>query len=184
MKKTFRYIKNFIQDKNVASITPSSTFCVRRVCKHIDFTEPNIIIEYGPGTGVFTREILARQKPGSELHAVELNPDFVEELKKLTGEGYRVHHASAAEVADRLGEEYRNKVDYIVSGIPFSFLDEATKMELLKVSKDLLKPGGKFLAYQTSGHLKEPLTEVFGNVDTEYEVLNIPPMMIYESINR
>jgi len=35
------------------------------------------------------------------------------------------------------------------------------------------------LAYQTSGHLKKPVMEVFGNLTTEREILNLPPYLIY-----
>jgi phosphatidylethanolamine/phosphatidyl-N-methylethanolamine N-methyltransferase len=53
-------------------------------------------------------------------------------------------------------------------------------MKVLESTKTLLREGGKFLAYQTSGHLKKPLMRVFGNLETEREILNIPPYLIYE----
>ena len=46
---TLTYLKNFIRDKNVASITPTSPFGVRKVCEKIDFKKRNVIIEFGPG---------------------------------------------------------------------------------------------------------------------------------------
>jgi phospholipid N-methyltransferase len=58
------------------------------------------------------------------------------------------------------------------------------KMDILGKTKDILKSEGSFLAYQTSGHLKEPLTEAFGNFTTEFCWRNIPPYYIYESVNR
>src|SRR5699024_5832637 len=74
--------------------------------------------------------------------------------------------------------------DYIISGIPFSFLDEEAKISVLNQSVELLKEGGKFLAYQTSGHLEEPLRKAFGNVQREWEWRNIPPMTVYEAEKR
>ncbi|MDX1618084.1 MAG: hypothetical protein R3224_04820, partial [Balneolaceae bacterium] len=61
-------------------------------------------------------------------------------------------------------------------------LDTNTKRSILRQTKKILKEGGKFLAYQTSGHLKDPLKEIFGNVSTEIEFLNVPPMMVYEAV--
>jgi len=184
MKKTLAYIKNFIKDKHVASITPSSKFCVRRVCKHIDFTEPRTIVEFGPGTGVYTRYILQNLLPGSTLHALELNENFVEELKKIPNKILHVHHAGAGELATILDEDEnaQGSIDYIISGIPFSFLDEDERSAILDMSYRYLKQGGLFLAYQTSGHLKKPLQNHFDELSTEYEMLNIPPMVVYKAV--
>ncbi|MGK7369247.1 MAG: hypothetical protein ACNS64_03445, partial [Candidatus Halalkalibacterium sp. M3_1C_030] len=68
-----------------------------------------------------------------------------------------------------------------ISGIPFSFLDDEQRKSILEQSKNILKDGGGFLAYQTSGHLKEPLENIFGNVETEWEWRNIPPMTVYRA---
>ena len=182
MKSTFTYLKNFIRDKNVASVTPSTRFCVKRTCKFIDFSQPRTILEFGPGTGVYTRYLLKRLRAGSELHAFELNTEFVKKLKTINNEMLTVYEADAGRVSDLLPERYIGSVDYIISGIPFSFLDDTTRNTILKTCYRYLHEGGAFLAYQTSGHLKEPLAAYFDEVKTEYEILNIPPMMIYRAV--
>ncbi|MFB6247636.1 MAG: hypothetical protein ABEL97_03615, partial [Salinibacter sp.] len=70
-----------------------------------------------------------------------------------------------------------DEVDYIVSGIPFSFLDEDTKHELLARTREVLEPNGKFLVYQNYNHLEDPLRRYFSDVTIEREFLNIPPTM-------
>ncbi|MGF1670282.1 MAG: hypothetical protein ACFCU6_07525, partial [Balneolaceae bacterium] len=84
------------------------------------------------------------------------------------------------DILEILDEELIGKIDYVLSGIPFSFLKPDRKRMVLQATKEILKPNGKFLAYQTSGHLKKPLMEVFGNVKTEREMLNLPPYLIYD----
>ncbi|HKJ46421.1 MAG TPA: methyltransferase [Balneolales bacterium] len=179
---TYSYLKNFIKDKNVASVTPSSRMCVRHVCKKIDFSKDNIIIEYGPGTGVFTKYLLKRLTKDSILILFETNKDFVDKLNRIKDERVVVHNQSVENITEVLGPPLIGQVDYIISGIPFSFLEPEAKDSVLKQSVQLLKKGGKFLAYQTSGHLKDPLRKTFGNLHTEFEILNIPPMMIYEAV--
>lgn len=179
---TLSYIKNFLTDKNVASITPSSAACVKHVCKKIDFSRSVIIFEYGPGTGVFSRYLLDHMTKESKLILIELNSNFVEKLRKIDDPRVSVFDDSAAEageIARNLGIE---NADYVISGIPFSFLDEQDKLNVLQQTFDLLRAGGKLLAYQTSGHLKDPIRQIFGMVHTELELLNIPPMLIYEAI--
>jgi phosphatidylethanolamine/phosphatidyl-N-methylethanolamine N-methyltransferase len=179
---TYSYLKNFIKDKNVASITPSSRMCVRHVCKKIDFSKDNIIIEYGPGTGVFTKYLLKRLTKDSILILFETNQDFVKKLEKIEDKRLVVHNESVEKITEILDPLLIGQVNYIISGIPFSFLEPEVKDSILKQSVQLLKKGGEFLAYQTSGHLKEPLRKTFGNLHTEFEILNIPPMMIYEAV--
>lgn len=180
---TLAYIKNFIKDKDVAAVTPSSTFLVKRVCQWIDFTEPSVIVEYGPGTGVFSRYIIKRMSPNSRLILIESNPDFVQRLRMQTKDDERVevYRDRAENVADILDQAGESEADYVVSGIPFSFLDDETRHELIQQTRKILSDDGKFLVYQNYNHMEEPLRQHFGQVTKGYEILNIPPMFVYEA---
>jgi len=182
---TIDYIKNFIKDKDVASITPSSSFLVKRVCQKVDFTEPRVIVEYGPGTGVFSEYLLQYLKPGSKLILIEKNEGFVEILEELA-EDPRVllYQESAENVVDVLRDAGETEADYVLSGIPFSFLNDTTRTELLHRTRDILGPAGRFLVYQNYNHMEKPLREHFDHVTKEYEILNIPPMYAYEAMMR
>ena len=174
---TISYIKNFIQDQDVAAVVPSSSFLVKRICKWIDFDEPAVIVEYGPGNGVFSKYILDNMTSDSTLILVESNPDFVETLEEMTAGDSRaiVVEERAERIEQILDDHGFDEVDYIVSGIPFSFLDEETRAELLRTTHDVLADDGKFLVYQYYNHLEEPLREYFADVTKEREYLNIPP---------
>jgi len=176
---TFSYIKNFIRDQDVAAIAPSSSFLVERVCKWINFEEPAVIVEYGPGNGVFSEHILEQMTEDSTLLLIESNPDFVEMLEEMTAGDPRaiVVEDRAEHVRDILDEHDIDQVDYVVSGIPFSFLDEEATRELLRTTRDVLGEEGKFLVYQNYNHLEDPLRAHFPEVTKEREFLNIPPTM-------
>jgi phospholipid N-methyltransferase len=178
---TLKFIRNFIKDRDVASITPTSSRCVVKVCNHIDFSKDIFIVEYGPGDGVFSRYLLDHMTPGSRLIMIESNEDFARHLRKsIIDPRAEVFNILAGDVIDVMSPDDIGKVDYVLSGIPFSFLKPVRKMKVLESTKTILRKGGKFLAYQTSGHLKKPLLRVFGNLETEREMLNIPPYVIYE----
>ncbi len=181
---TFTYLKSFIKDKDVASVTPTSRFCIRRVCSFIDFSEKITVVEFGAGAGVFSEYLLKRMTLDSRLILFETNEILFDKLKEIDDPRIELHNKSVEWVEQTIGEGLAGKVDYIISGIPFSFFNTSSKMNILHQSREVLREGGKFLAYQTSGHLKKPLLEVFGNVHTEFELLNIPPMTVYESIKR
>ncbi len=176
---TLSYIKNFIKDRQVASITPTSRFTIGRVCEHINFEKDIRIVEFGPADGVFTKVFLKKLSPGSEIIAIETNRNFAEALRDLRDDRLTVVNKSAEQVREIVQSKNWEKADYIISGIPFSFLKKDVKNRILKESADLLTEEGRFLGYQTSSHLKPYLAEYFPSVDTEMEYLNIPPMCIY-----
>lgn len=178
---TLTYIKNFIKDRDVAAITPSSTFLVKRVCRWIDFSRSNVIVEYGPGTGVFSRYILKHMSPHSRLIMIEGNREFVTKLRALTRGDERadVYHDRAENVEQILAQAGESEADYVISGIPFSFLDEDVKHDLLQRTREILTDEGKFLVYQNYNHMEGPLRRHFGHVEKEYEILNLPPMFAY-----
>ncbi|HEV8184410.1 MAG TPA: hypothetical protein VGP40_00535, partial [Chthoniobacterales bacterium] len=68
------FLKRFLQRPfQVASIIPSSKALVERVSSKMDFSEPRVIAEYGPGEGVHSREIARQMGPGSQLLLFELD---------------------------------------------------------------------------------------------------------------
>lgn len=178
---TLAYLKSFFKDKDVASVTPTSKICVRHVCRPIDFAKDVTVVEYGAGSGVFSRYLLQNMTADSKLAVFETNELLFEKLKEIDDPRVLFYRDSVEYVNTVLPKEIHGNVDFIISGIPFSFLDDEAKSSVLEQSYKLLRDGGEFLAYQTSGHLKEPLRQTFGNVNTEWEWRNIPPMTIYEA---
>lgn len=177
------FFKTFIKDRDVASIIPTSLRCVKKVCNHIDFSKDFLLVEYGPGDGVFSKYLLSKMSEGSRLILIEANENFANHLRETIKDSrVTIHNILAGDVVTALDKEDIGNVDYVLSGIPFSFLNKERKREVLKSTKLILKDGGKFLAYQTSGHLKKPVLEVFGNYDIEMEMLNIPPYLIYDVV--
>lgn len=183
---TLSYVRNFFSDKYIASITPTSDFGVRKVCSKIDFSRCGVIVEYGPGTGVFTKYMLEKMGDDTRLIMIERNTNFVKHLKKRFRDPRAVVvNDCASNILDTLSELGKPFADYVVSGIPFSFLSDAMKDRILRNSFAALRVGGKFLAYQTfyqsNNHLKAHLDRLFDFVRVEYEMLNLPPLRIYEA---
>jgi phospholipid N-methyltransferase len=169
-------------DKDVASVTPTSRFCVRTVCKPIDFNRDIIVVEYGAGAGVFSKYLLNNMTPGSRLYLFETNEILYNKLLDIKDHRVQFFRESVEYVTEFLDDDIIGKVDFIISGIPFSFLKDDQKQSILDQSREILREGGNFLAYQTSGHLKKPLEEAFGKVQTEWEWRNIPPMTVYRAM--
>jgi len=184
---TLIYIMNFIKDRNVASITPTSAVGVKKVCNKIDFSQNSLIVEYGPGTGVFSKYLLRQMGEDSRLILIERNRNFNSLLKRnLKDPRVVLVHDSCENVLETLRACKESEADYIISGIPFSFLDSDLKHRILYNTHRALKKGGKFLVYQTcfqtNNHLKVHLQQYFPVVNSKYELANIPPLRTYEAI--
>lgn len=184
---TFSYMKYFVKDKYIASITPTSEFGVRHVCGKIDFRHCHVLVEYGPGTGVFTRYLLSRMGIDSRMILIERNPGFARLLaQRFPDPRVMIRNDCASNVLRVLEGCGVLGADTILSGIPFSFLPYETRTAIVKNTHAALRNDGIFLAYQTfyqaNNHLREPLKRFFRSVRVEYEMLNIPPMRIYEAV--
>ena len=171
-----RFLKRPFQ---IASIVPSSKALVERVASKMDFTQPRVIAEYGPGEGVHSREIARRMTPDSHLLLFELDAALARALERQFAGDRRVHviHGDAASLPYELKRRGFASCDYILSGIPFSILKIEKKRALLRKTYDALKPDGKFIIYQVTNELRQHAT-VFQRDESEYFLQNIPPMFI------
>ena len=178
MSKLFfkRFLKRPFQ---VASIIPSSKALVERVASKMDFSQPRVIAEYGPGEGVHSREIARRMTPDSHLLLFELDAAFARDLKRQFADDPRVHviHGDAATLPYELKRRGFAQCDYILSGIPFSILKIEKKRALLQKTHDSLIVDGSFIIYQVTNELKQHAT-LFEYGESEYFLQNIPPMFI------
>jgi len=174
------FFKRFLQRPlQVASIIPSSKALVDRVASKMDFTQPRVIAEYGPGEGVHSREIARRMSPDSTLILFELDPDFSADLERQFADDPRVHvvNGDAAQLPEAMNELGIAECDYVVSGIPFSILEINKKRALLRKTYEAIKPGGAFIIYQVTNELRQHAT-LFQRATSEYFLQNVPPMFI------
>ena len=82
LSEALLFASNFLRHPNMlGSIIPSSRFLVDLVLEPIDWGRARVIVEYGPGIGTFTGEILRRMRSDARLVAIETNRDFVRFLQ-------------------------------------------------------------------------------------------------------
>ncbi|HEX8432236.1 MAG TPA: rRNA adenine N-6-methyltransferase family protein [Longimicrobium sp.] len=175
------FARNFFKHpKMLGSLIPSSRFLVDEMLSEVNWETARVIVEYGPGVGTFTHEILKRMGPEGTVVAIEMNDDFV----RFLGEGGsdpRLHvvHGSAADVGTILQRIGKGKADYIISGIPFSTMPPQVADGIVRATRDALTPGGAFLVYQFSRDVLPYLKRTFGRIRQGFNPLNIPPARLY-----
>ena len=164
----------------LGSVIPSSRFLIREVLDPIHWGRAQVIVEYGPGVGTITGEILARMRPNATLIAIETNPDFVRYLRSTyPDERLHVVQGSAADVRTILRDHGFESASYIISGIPFSTLPAPARERILRDTRAALEPGGSFLVYQFSARVLADLKRIFGDVERGFQLLNILPAHLF-----
>ena len=90
----FLFASNFLRHPHMlGSIIPSSRFLVDAVLAPIDWSRAKVIVEYGPGVGTLTAEILRRMRADAKLMVMETNPQFVRFMRQtLPDNRLRVEH--------------------------------------------------------------------------------------------
>ncbi|MBI3289095.1 MAG: methyltransferase domain-containing protein [Elusimicrobia bacterium] len=180
--KFMAYVKIFMDDPSVAAVTPSSRFLVNRTVKAMNLENAKTIVEYGAARGVMTRRILEKMRPDATLLAIEFNEALFAELKKLSDPRLTPLHGDVREIDKILARQGLDGADVIVSGVPFAFFSGRGRHELLTKTSELLRPGGRFVAYQVTTHLIPMLKDYFSDVDIQFEVRNMPPHFIFTAL--
>src|SRR5262249_10651640 len=123
-----------------------SRFLAQAVIEDVYLRGADVVLEYGPGTGVFTDLILPKLKPGAKFAAIELNPRFAELFK--------ARHPSAKLFQDSLSNDQKiwqdagiRSVDCIVSGLPWALFSESEQKRLLEATMSVLRRGGQFVTF-------------------------------------
>lgn len=171
------YIKN---PKKVGAIAPSSEYLAYKMIKSINFSKAKSIIEYGPGEGAFTEKLLARAKEDTKIILVEINNEFYKRLQEQYGHKKNVIilNESAENINEILKENNIEKVDYIISGLPFTSLPKEISGKILSSTAKALNKDGEFITFQYSLFKKNLFKKFFCKIDIDKTLRNIPPAYI------
>jgi phospholipid N-methyltransferase len=131
---------------SVGSVLPSSTALARAMVAPIDFTAARTIVELGPGTGSFTREIAGRLAPGCRYLGIELNPNFVGALSR-TFPRLDFVQGDAEQLAQILAMHEVESADAIVSGLPWAWLPRPVQEAVFAAVSKVLVPGGLLVTF-------------------------------------
>ena len=172
---------NFLKHPNkIGWFLPSSRFVVNEVLKQIDWNNARVIVEYGPGLGTFTGDILQRMRPDATLIAFETNEEFYKYLSRsLQDPRFHLLHESATEIGPALQRLGLPTADYVISGIPFKTMPQEVCGQIVRNTHAALRPKGEFLVYQLSTAVRPYLESVFNHVRQDFELLNIPPGRLF-----
>ena len=179
MSATLLFRRFLADPMKIAYVVPSSKGMVKRVLERMDFERARVFVEFGGGEGCYTRQIVRRMAPEAKLLVFELDPHLAEHLRQQFRDDPRVlvYQSDAALFRDELHTLGLKHADYVISGIPFSYIEPKAKKVILHSVHDGLSRDGMFIVYQVSMELKGH-ARMFPGCEVEYFLANIPPMFI------
>ena len=194
MIQPLHFLTQFVRNPvAVGAVAPSSAHLARVMLDSFDWESVGAAVEFGPGTGAFTRFVPDRLRDGAKFFAVERNGEFVDRLRGELPD-VDVAHDSVEHVPDLCRERGLGVaadgggVDAVVSGLPWAAFPDSLQRAFLDATLAVLKPGGRFATFAYLQGLPLPagrrfrglLDERFGSVEVSRPVWrNVPPAVVY-----
>ena len=164
----------------------------------LDLADAKVVVEFGPGTGVMTRELLAGAPADARVLAFEINPRFVDYLRaEIDDPRLEVIGAGAETAAVELQRRGHARVDAVLSSLGFGMMPESVSREILGELMPFLDKRSTFTQFQylqglrwleNNGNgrgkveffnLRAFLGEYFPTVRTSIVWRNLPPAKVF-----
>jgi phospholipid N-methyltransferase len=182
------FLRQFVRSpRTVGAILPSSVALAQAMLAPIDFNSARVIVEFGPGTGAFTRVIAERLAEDCRYLGIEVNPVFVHMLARQFPRLAFVG-GTVANLTEILAMERIDAVDAVVCGLPWATLPISLQDRAFAAVDRALIPGGIFvtfgyfqsLALPAAWALRRRLLRSFAEVQRSPPIWgNVPPAFAY-----
>lgn len=141
MTETLLFFRQLLsRPKQISAIAPSSRHLARAMAAGLKPMDR--VVEFGPGTGVLTKAILAAGVKPSALTLFEFNPDFVAHLRRAFP-GVTVLNDGAQTAAAHVA----SGVDAVISGLPLLSMPLEIRDSIVKAAFDILSPDGAYYQF-------------------------------------
>ena len=191
MKEHAAFFKNFLRSPfHVGAITPSSSALVHTMLDWFDWTNARAVVEFGPGSGVFTQGIINGLQPEAKFFAIERSAEMVKATRRRCP-GVTVYEDTVTNVADLCRRESISQVNAVISGLPWASFTKQLQTEIMDAMFSVLVPGGQFATFAylqgmmlpNARHFAESLEQRFAEVERSPIVWrNLPPAFVYRCV--
>ena len=181
------FVREFVANPTtVGAVLPSSKRLSKAMLHGLDIAGAKAIIEFGPGTGVVTDQLAPLLRPGCTYFAIERNEEMAKVVRAKHPD-LKIIVDTAANSPELCRQNGVDKVDIILSGLPWSSLPDKVQMDILKAAAEVLRPGGCLVTfcYYTgiwlpgSRRFFRRLPEYFSHMTKTRQVMrNVPPAFV------
>jgi phosphatidylethanolamine/phosphatidyl-N-methylethanolamine N-methyltransferase len=170
-----RWLANPLQ---MGSIVPSSPALCRKIVAQTHYTDDEVVVELGAGTGVVSQALLRGGLPADRLYVVEIVGDMARHLRAELP-GAHVIEGDARRLPALIPPELHGRVGTVVVGIPLVLLPLAEQQRFVDAI-EAIAPGRGFILYTYC--ITSPLKyEELGLVPKReaWTPLNVPPASVW-----
>ena len=191
MSNTLTFLKNFLRHPTqVGAIAPSSPALVQIMVDWFDWQNARSVVEFGPGTGVFTQAIQKKLHADAKFFAIERSGELAQTTRTLCP-GVKVYEDSVTNVAALCDQESIDQIDAIICGLPWASFSDALQTEIMETMLARLRPGGQFATFAywqgivlpAGRRFSRRLNASFSAVEkSETAWINLPPAFVYRCV--
>ena len=184
---TFRFLGGLLRNpKHIGAIAPSSEKLAMAMVEGLELHPGELIIELGPGTGAFTKQISKIIPEGASYLGIERDPKFVRLLQKRYPHLTFVN-GNAENLCDLRNGYNSMKTRVIISGLPFSIQVGEVRDNIIDGIDKLMTHGAVFRTMQylhaypipSATRFRRRMTEVFGDFHRSKVIIpNLPPAFV------
>jgi len=181
------FLGKFLRNpRNVGSIVPSSQALAREMARAVPVGADAVVVELGPGTGALTRQVVKVLAPGQRFLAIDIDPEFCENLRKRWPR-IDCECGSAADMPKMIEARRWKGVHHVLSGLPFASLPAAISRAILQAVAQSLVTGGTFTTFQyvhayatpPAVKFRKQMADRFGPmISRQMVVRNVPPAYV------
>lgn len=182
------FIAEFLKHpSSVGAVAPSSRFLAQTILEAADVKNCHVIVEFGPGTGAFTKYVCQQLRPDQRYIGIELNSTFAPLLRQkfptLTFVNDSVENLQAISAKLNLGS-----IDAIICGLPWASLPLRVQDNTFRAMRQLMHDHSVFCTFAYlqglilpgAQALRARLRKEFGNLTYSPIVWrNFPPAFVY-----
>lgn len=186
-----RFIREFLrQPRTIGALAPSSRALAREMAANAEVHHASVIVEFGPGSGAITREVLARKKNDACFFSIEMNQRMCEIFRRRFP-GVPIFQDSAANVGQLLRQMGRERANCIVSSLPWAAFSFELQDQILDAAIASLAPGGIFVSFAylqgmllpSGQRFQRKLEQRFSQTRKSRIIWrNLPPAFVYRCV--
>jgi len=164
----------------IGAVAPSGKFLAKKMMEPIRFDRAKCIVEYGPGTGSFTKYLVKMKRQDTRLILIEQNHSFCKKLEKKFKNVPEVYvmEGGAEHVISYIKKLGFENADYIISGLPFTSLPSELSAKILNETCKAIGKKGHFITFQYSLVKRKFFEEYFRLTGCLLEMRNLPPAYV------
>ena len=191
MRESITFLKEFIKHPTkVGAIAPSSPGLVAAMVDWFDWQSIRNVVEFGPGTGVFTEAILERLHPEAKFFAIERSHEMAEVARSRCPSATIIED-SATNLDAICDDQGMGKIDAVICGLPWASFPESLQADIMNTMIGRMEDEARFATFaywqgvilpagrRFSRRLRNSFQEV-GRSHTVWR--NLPPAFVYRCV--